>query len=139
MRLFGVILLAGLLSAVAAFAVTVAGIQIFACRSDAAGCGMAMAYQVLIVPVYAIVAMVAFGIAFTNRLLAIAVTAAALVCLTVLLFVFGLASDVSSGRQTQASDVADLLQLLVPFWAAVAVQWFVIRFYLQRRLAGAAA
>jgi hypothetical protein len=140
-RLFGVIILAGFLSAAAALAATIVGLQVFICRSDPAGCGMAMAYQVLLVPVYAIAAVIAFGIAmaFANRLRAITVTAFILVGLTVLLFVFGIASDASSGRQTNLSDVVELLQVLIPFWVTVAVQWFAIRFFLQRRVAGAVA
>lgn len=136
MRLFGVIVLAGLLSAGAALAITLAGLQIFTCSSDPAGCGMAMAFQVLAIPIYAVVLTIIFGLVmlFANRLRAIAVTAFILVGLTLVLFVLGLLSDVMSGRETRASDLLELLQMLLPFWAAVAVQWFVVRYFLTRHM-----
>jgi hypothetical protein len=140
-KLLGVILLAGLVSAAIAFGVTLAAIQLVKCRSDAAGCGMATAFQVLFVPVYAIVMMIAslIAMAFRNRLRALGVAALILVGATLMLFVVGLASDASSGRQTQAADIIELLQLLVPFWATIGVQWFVIRAWLNRQSAGASA
>lgn len=141
MRLFGVIVLAGLLSAAAAAAITFAGLEIFTCRSDPAGCGMAAAFQVLAIPVYAVALMIVFGLAllFANRLRAIAMTASILVGITFVLFVIGLLSDSISGRQTRAADLLDLLQLLMPYWATVAVQWLVLRTYLTRRAAVAGA
>jgi hypothetical protein len=136
LRLFGIIVLAGLLSAGAALAITLAGLQILTCSSDPAGCGMAMAFQVLAIPVYAAVLTIIFGMVmlFANRLRAIAVTACILVGLTITLFILGLLSDVMSGRQTRASDFLELLQMLLPFWAAVVVQWFVIKYFLTRHM-----
>jgi hypothetical protein len=140
-RLFGIIVLAGLLSAVVALGATAAGIQFVPCRSDPAGCGMAAAFQVLAIPVYTVVLMIVFGLVmmFADRLRAIAVTASILIGITVLLFFVGILSDSVTGRQTKADDLLELLQLLMPYWVAVAVQWLVIRFYLQRRQAGATA
>jgi hypothetical protein len=140
-RLFGVIVLAGLLSGVVALGVTAAGIQFVQCRSDPAGCGMAAAFQVLAIPVYTVVLMIVFGLVmmFADRLRAIAVTASILVGITVLLFFIGILSDSITGRQTKPDDLLELLQLLMPYWVAVAVQWFVIRFYLMRRMANEVA
>jgi hypothetical protein len=135
MRLFGVIVLAAILSCFAGLAVTIALNQLIACRSDPAGCGLAEAYTVLAVPLEAVLVMIALGIAvlFRNRLLAIGIVAVGLGVLAFSTIVLGLASDASSGRTTRLSDILELLQIVVPFCAVVATQWFLIRAYLLRR------
>ena len=46
---------------------------------------------------------------------------------------FGFVADASAGKATRVADVLDGLQLAIPFWAVVVMQWFVVRDFLRRR------
>ena len=135
MKLFGVILLAGLLSLIVGIGVTAAGSAIAPCYSDNAGCGMGEAYRLFFVPVYVIVAMIAFGIssAGKNRERPLWLTFITLALVAVFLFLFAIGADMTSGRSTTMSDVSDALQAAVSYWAVIVVQWRLIRDYLRRR------
>ena len=78
--------------------------------------------------------MIVFGVAvlFKNRLTSIRNAAIGLVVLAWSLIAVGLGSDLSSGRTTRLEDILDLLQLILPFTAVVATQWFVLKTYLNR-------
>ena len=135
MKLFGVICLAGLLSLIVGIGVTAAGSAIAPCYSDKAGCGMGEAYRLFVVPVYALVAMIAFWIsaAGKNRERPLWLTLITLALVAVFLFLFAIGSDLSSGRSTTMSDVSEALQAAVSYWVVIFVQWRLIRDYLRRR------
>ena len=127
MRLFAIILLAALLSLFAGLAATIAGSALIPCSSDPAGCGMGEAYRIFAVPVFVLIGMIAFG--FTapgrNRERAVRVTMKVLLLVPVFLIAFGLVADASSGKSTKSSDILEGLQLAVPFWGVILMQWFV--------------
>ena len=135
MRLFVIILLAGLLSLFAGLAVTIAGSALIPCRSDPAGCGMGEAYRVFIVPLYIVIGMIAFGISAPgkNRGRALRMTMKVLILIPVFLIAFGLAADLVEGKMPRSADVLEALQLAMPFWAVVVTQWLVVRGFLRRR------
>ena len=134
MRLFGIVVFGAILSCFAGLAIAIGVNGLIICRSDPAGCGLAQAYSVFAVPIGAILAMIVFGIAvlFKNRLTSIRNAAIGLVVLAWSLIAVGLGSDLSSGRTTRLEDILDLLQLILPFTAVVATQWFVLKTYLNR-------
>ena len=135
MRLFGVILLAGLLSVFAGLAVTIAGSAVVPCSSDPAGCGMGEAYRIFAIPAYVLIGMIAFGISAPGqgRERTVRITMKVLMLVPIILIAFGLAADGSAGKTTKGSDILEALQLVVPFWAVVFTQWFVVRDFLRRR------
>jgi hypothetical protein len=135
MRLFFIILLAGLLSLFVAVAVTIAGSAVVPCSSDPAGCGMGDAYRIFAVPLYVAIGMIAFGISAPgrDRERRVRITMKVLMLVPVFLIAFGFAADASAGKSTRGSDVLEALQLAAPFWAAVVTQWFVVRDFLRRR------
>lgn len=129
MRLVLAIVIAILVSAIAGALATVVGSALIACRSDAAGCGMGGAYRILFVPVEAIAVVIVLTISAVgqNRERALRMTMKVLMLVPVLLVSFGILSDLSSGRATRADDVIEALQLAVPFWIVVLVQWVILR------------
>lgn len=135
MRLFFVILLAGLLSVLAGIAVTIGGSALIACSSDPAGCGMGEAYRIFAVPAYALIGMIAFGISAPGqgRERTVRITMKVLMLVPIFLIAFGLAADASAGKSTRGSDILEALQLAAPFWGVVVTQWFVVRGFLRRR------
>jgi hypothetical protein len=137
MRLFGVILLAGLLSLIVGVGVTIALNAIAPCYSDKAGCGMAEAYRFFFVPGFALLGMVAFGIsaAGKKRERPLWLTLITLCLVPVFLFLLAVGSDLSSGRTTSKSDMSDSLLAALAFWSVILVQWRVIRDFLRRRQA----
>jgi len=141
MRLFGVVLLAGLLSLIVGVGVTIALNAVAPCYSDKAGCGMAEAYRLFFVPCFALLAMVAFGIsaAGKNRERPLWLTLMTLLLVPVFLFLFAVGSDLASGRGLNRADFSDVLQAAVSFGAVVFVQWRVIRDFLRRREAAVQA
>lgn len=135
MRLFVVILLGGLLSLFAGITFTIAGSAVFPCGSDPAGCGMAEAYRLFAVPVFVAIGMIVFGIAAPGqgRERAIRIAMKVLLLVPVFLIAFGFVADASAGKATRVADVLDALQLAIPFWAVVVMQWYVVRDFLRRR------
>ncbi|MES2750350.1 MAG: hypothetical protein V4661_03155 [Pseudomonadota bacterium] len=135
MKLFGFILLAGLLSLIVGIGVTIALNAIAPCYSDKAGCGMSEAYRLFFVPGFALLGVVAFGIsaAGKNRERPLWLTLMTLCLVPVFLFLFAVGADVSSGRTTSKGDLSDSLLAALAFWSVVLVQWRVIRDFLRRR------
>jgi hypothetical protein len=135
MRLLVVILLAGLLSLFAALAAAIASSTLVPCASDAAGCGMGEAYRIFSAPAYVVIGMIAFGIAAAgrNRERAVRITMKVLLLVPLFLIAFGLAADFSAGKSPQSSEILEALQLAAAFWAAVLVQWYIVRDFLRRR------
>jgi hypothetical protein len=136
MRLFAIILLAGLLSLFAGIAATIAGSALIACSSDPAGCGMGEAYRLFAVPIFVLIGMIAFGISApgrSSRERAVRITMKVLLLVPVFLIAFGFIADISAGKSTRSSDILEALQLAVPFWCVVLLQWFVVRDFLRRR------
>jgi len=111
MKLFGVVLLAGLLSLIVGVGVTIAINAVAPCYSDKAGCGMAEAYRLFFVPGFALLGMVAFGFsaAGKNRERPLWLTLITLCLVPVFLFLFAVGSDLSSGRTTSKGDISDSL------------------------------
>jgi len=142
MKLFGAILLAGVISLFAGLVITIAASFVIPCSSDKAGCGMGDAYRLFFVPVYAIAGMIAFGISAPgkSRERPLKLTMLTLVLVSVFLAVFAIGSDLDNGRPMRLGTLLELLQVLLPFWAVVLVQWRVIRgFVLERETAQAAS
>lgn len=142
MKLFGAIILAGVISFFAGLIVTLLGSWIIPCGSDKAGCGMGDAYRIFFVPLYAIAGMIAFGISAPgkSRERPLKLTMLTLVLVSVFLAVFAIGSDLDNGRPVRLGTLLELLQMLLPFWAVVLVQWRIIRgFVLERDVAQQAA
>ncbi len=142
MKLFGAIILAGVISFFAGLIVTLIGSWIIPCGSDKAGCGMGDAYRLFFVPVYTIAGMIAFGISAPgkSRERPLKLTMLTLVLVSVFLAVFAIGSDLDNGRPVRLGTLLELLQMLLPFWAVVLVQWRIIRgFVLERETAQAAS
>ena len=135
MKLFGVVLLAGLLSLIVGTGLTIVLNAIAPCYSDKAGCGIAEAYRFFFVPCFALLGMMAFGIsaAGKTRERPLWLTLITLCLVPVFLFVFAVGSDLSSGRTTSKSDMSDSLLAALAFWSVILVQWRVIRDFLRRR------
>lgn len=135
MRLFGVVLLAGLLSLIVGVGVTIALNAMAPCYSDKAGCGMAEAYRFFFVPGFALLGMVAFGIsaAGKSRERPLWLTLITLLLVPVFLFLFAVGSDLSSGRTTSKGDIADSLLAALAYLSVIFVQWRIIRDFLRRR------
>lgn len=135
MRLFGVVLLAGLLSLIVGVGATIVLNAIAPCYSDKAGCGMAEAYRFFFVPGFALLGMIAFGIsaAGKTRERPLWLTLITLCLVPVFLFLLAVGSDLSSGRTTSKSDMSDSLLAALAFWSVILVQWRVIRDFLRRR------
>jgi hypothetical protein len=99
------------------------------CRSDFAGCGVVSAYQALIIPVEVLVVAGANVISALRRQRELALRRCflTLMLVPVCLLVLVIASNLSSGRQTQMADVLASLQGTLPFWTIVLVQWLLFR------------
>ena len=135
MKLFGVILLAGLLSLIVGVGVTIAINVIAPCYSDKAGCGMAEAYRFFFVPGFALLGMVAFGIsaAGKKRERPLWLTLITLCLVPVFLFLFAVGSDLSSDRTTSKGDLSDSTLAALAYWSVILVQWRLIRDFVRRR------
>lgn len=142
MKLFGAILLAGVISFFAGLVVTIAASLVIPCSSDKAGCGMGDAYRLFFVPIYAIAGMIAFGISAPgkSRERPLKLAMLTLILVSVFLAVFAIGSDINNGRPVKVGTLLELLQVLLPFWAVVLIQWRIIRgFVLERETAQAAS
>jgi hypothetical protein len=135
MKLFGIVLLAGLLSLIVGVGVTIALNAVAPCYSDKAGCGMAEAYRFFFVPGFALLGMIAFGIsaAGKKRERPLWLTLITLSLVPVFLFLFAVGSDVWSGRTTSKSDISDSLLAALAYWSVILVQWRVLRDFIRRR------
>lgn len=135
MKLFGVVLLAGLLSLIVGVGVTIGLNAIAPCFSDKAGCGLAEAYRFFFVPGFVLLAMIAFGIsaAGKGRERPLWLTLMTLALVPVFLVLFAVGSDVLSGRATTIGDLSDSLLAALAFWSVIFVQWRLICDFLRRR------
>lgn len=135
MRLFGVVLLAGLLSLIVGVGVTIALNAVAPCYSDKAGCGMAEAYRFFFVLGFVLLGMVVFGISAVGktRERPLWLTLITLCLVPVFLFLFAVGSDLSSGRTTSQSDISDSLLVALAYLSVIFVQWRLIRDFLRRR------
>ncbi len=135
MKVFGVILLAGLISFIVGFGVTLAGSALLPCYSDKAGCGMGDAYRIFFVPIYVVIGMIGFGISAPGkaRERPLKLTMFTLILVPVFLVLFAVAADISKGRSTFGAGMLEMLQIMSAFWVVIIVQWWVIRNYLRRR------
>lgn len=112
-----------------------AGAALEPCSRDLTGCGIVSAYQALIIPVEVLVVAVANVVSALRRQRELALWRCflTLMLVPVCLLVLVIASDLSSGRQTEMADVLASLQGTLPFWAIVLVQWLLFRGILVRR------
>lgn len=131
MKLFGMIILAGIVSALVGGGVTLLESILIACRTPA-GCGFSEVHRVILVPIYMVLGMAVFAVAATRPQWSKAMFYALrlLVLIPVLLVVVGLAADAAPGAKTKQMDILNALQLAVPFWVVIVVQYRVIRRYL---------
>jgi O-antigen ligase len=142
MKLFGTILLAGIISLFCGLVATLALSAATPCFSDKAGCGLGEAYRLFFVPGYVLLAMIGLGIsaAGKNREHALKLTMFVLLLVAFFLVVLAVGSDLSAGRTTSKGDLADAMQATISYSVVVIAQWFLIRRYLRwRELQRAAA
>jgi O-antigen ligase len=142
MKLFGTILLAGIISLFCGLVATLALSAVTPCFSDKAGCGLGEAYRLFFVPGCVLLAMIGLGIsaAGKSREHALKLTMLVLLLVAIFLVVLAVGSDLSAGRTTSKGDLADAMQATISYSVVVIAQWFLIRRYLRwRELQRAAA
>lgn len=132
------ILLAGILSAALGIGATFATSQWLPSYDDAAGRGLGEVFRVVFAIVYAIVGMIAFGIAApgVNRERPLKITMLVLLGLPLAVALVGSAADLSRlfGWYEIKKAFFSILQIVIPLWCVVLTQWVVVRTYLRRRL-----
>jgi uncharacterized membrane protein len=135
MKLFGTILLAGIISLFCGLAATLALSAVTPCFNDKAGCGLGEVYRLFFVPGYVLLAMIGLGIsaAGRNREHALTLTMFVLLLVAIFLVVLAVGSDLSAGRTTSKGDLADAIQATISYSVVVIAQWFLIRRYLRWR------
>ena len=135
MKLFGVIILAGVISLFAGLAATIAGSALLPCYSDKAGCGMGDAYRIFFVPLYAIAGMIAFGISAPGvaRVRAVKLAMITLLLAAVFLCLFAIISDLSSRGSVANATIFEMLQIVSAFAVVILTQWLMVNNYVQRR------
>ena len=128
------VLLAGLASLIVGVALTFAGSAVVPCLSDKAGCGLGEAYRVFFVPAEVLLCVFVFGIAApgTDRERPLKLAMYLLVMVGVILLIFAVGDDQSRNRLSFGSFL-EMLQVLVVYFAVIAVQWLVIHSYVQKR------
>ncbi|ACI93396.1 putative lipoprotein [Afipia carboxidovorans OM5] len=126
MKLLGVILLAGIASLVVGVIFAAAWPFLVACKG--AGCAATFQQKLVLVAIFAAVAMAVFSFAATRvkKREAISSVLRLLVLAPAVLIVAGLAADAAPGAEKKFV-VTDALQLAVPFWAVVLTQYALIR------------
>jgi membrane protease YdiL (CAAX protease family) len=134
-RLFLTTVAAVVASFVIGLGVMLAGAALESCPGDLAGCGVVSALQALIIPVEVLIVAVANVISALRRQRELAFWRCflTLMLVPVCLLVLAVASDFSSGRQTEMADVLASLQGTLPFWTIVLVQWLMFRSLLARQ------
>lgn len=134
MKLFGVIIFAGLVSVLISGGVTLVEAVLIACARPA-GCGFSEVYRLALVPAYALLAMAVFALAATRtqwgKMMFYAMRL--MVLIPVLLVVVGLAADAAPGVKVKQMDILNALQLAVPFWVVIVAQYWIVRRYLDSR------
>jgi hypothetical protein len=131
MRLFLIVLLAGALSAAAAFAVVYLATHGLPRFDDAASIGMGEVFGIIGTSMYAPVAMTVFGATLWRggRERGIAIAALALLAPIALILLIGMAG----GGRFSMRELQGMLQFVVPLALVVVLQWLVLRTYLRRQ------
>lgn len=138
MKLFGTIILAGLVSVLVGGAAALVLSALAACVSGA--CGLGDTQQLALMPLYAVLGMAVFAVAGTRSRWreAMFYSVRLLLLIPVVLIIVGLAADASPGAEKKFV-LTRALQLAVPFWAVVISQWWIVRRFLSGREKAAAA
>ena len=139
MRLAGFLLLAFVASAFAG-ALAYAAVSLLPDWDDAAGRGLGDAFRALLIAVYLILGMLLFGLALwrsdpehhLKRARSILLLAPLLVA------VLGIVNNGVYGIHWLREAVG-AVQMFVPLWAVILVQWLILHRYLSRRAAPAEA
>jgi energy-converting hydrogenase Eha subunit A len=138
MRLFLMILLAGLLSAAAGIGATIATSQWLPSYDDAAGRGLGEVFRLAFALVYTLVSMIALGMSSRDRT-APTKTMWVLLALPLAVIAIGSASDLSRlfGWYEIKKAFWSSLQIVIPLWCVVLTQWIVMRLYMRGKLSPA--
>jgi hypothetical protein len=138
MRLFLLIVIAGVVSFAAGIGVVILTSQYLPSYDDAAGRGLGELYRLASVVFYAVVAMIVFGsTARGERGFRIAIRT--LVIVPAGLVLFGVMSDLTGRADLYAlkRQFFSAIQVLLPLWTVVLIQWFILRWGVnQRKVAG---
>lgn len=122
------IFVAAFLSLVVGIVVAMLGSAMLPCFSDSAGCGMAEAFRLFVVPIEVIVVSIVLGISTIRRSRKILKLAMWSLCFAgALLPVLTLGFDTGPRR---FRNFIELSQLAVPFLAVVVSQWLVLHRHL---------
>jgi len=134
MRWVLIIVSAGVVSAAAGFAAWYATSAWLPSYDDAAGRGLGEVYRLFMAAAYVLIAMAAFGIAAPGvaRERPLKITMLLLIVAPFLIDVAGCVQN-AGGRLDVAKEFFGALQMFVPLWAIVVVQWLVVRWYIRRR------
>ncbi|MBN9599622.1 MAG: hypothetical protein J0G28_08105 [Afipia sp.] len=137
MKLFGTIILAGLVSMLVGGVATLVLSALAACVSGA--CGLGDTQQLALMPFYALLGMGVFGVAATRSRWreAMFYSVRLLLLIPVVLIIVGLAADASPGAEKKFV-LTKALQLALPFWAVVVSLWWMVRRFLSGREKAAA-
>ena len=135
MRLFLVILLAGAVSIGAGIGAEVLT-SYLPNNDDPAGRGLGEVFRIGFVLAYAVVAMVALGISARalNREHVLKITMLVLCALPLMVSFLGCANDLShrAGFYEIRGQIVSVIQIVLPLWIMVAVQWLILRHYMRR-------
>ncbi len=137
MKLFGTIILAGIVSALVGGAVALLLSVLAACWDG--GCGLGNTQQLGLMPLYAVLGMAVFAVAATRPRWreAMFYSVRLLLLIPVVLIIVSLAADASPDADKKFV-LMNALQLAVPFWVAVVSQWWIVRRSLALREKAAA-
>ena len=134
MRLFLLTVLAGVVSIAAGIGVVILTSQYLPSYDDAAGRGLGEVYRLASVLVYGIIVMIVLGgTARSERMFRIAMLA--LLIAPACLVLFGALSDLTRRADLYAlkRQFFSAVQVLLPLCAVVLVQWFILRWGVNRR------
>ena len=136
MRLLLIIILASLLSAAGGFAAWYAASAWLPNYDDAAGRGLGEVYRLFFTAAYVLIAMIAFGIVAPGdaRERPVNITLAVLLLLPFLIDVAGCVQN--GGSLDVPKEFFSSLQMFLPLWTVVVVQWLVVRCYIRANKGG---
>jgi hypothetical protein len=139
MRLAGFLILAFVASAFAG-ALAGAAVSLLPDWDDAAGRGLGQAFRVLLIAVYLILSMLLFGLALwrSNRERHLKRALSILLLAPLLVVVLGVVNNGVYGIHWLREAVG-AVQMFVPLWAVVLVQWLILHGYLSRQSTAAEA
>jgi hypothetical protein len=139
MRLAGALILAFIASAFAG-ALAFAAVSLLPDWDDAAGRGLGDAFRALLIAVYLILGLLLFGLALwrSDRERHLKRALSILLLAPLLVVVLGVINNGVYGIHWLREAVG-ALQMFVPLWAVVLVQWLILHRYLSRRATPAEA